>query len=505
MTLAVAEIRDRRHAIAARLASRRRAVQTRLARDRLLPWMKVTSPGYKAGWVHELLCDEIERFEDGVRCGTRPHLMVFMPPRHGKSEIMSRKAPVHMMARNPGWGVACASYGADLAEQMSRDARTCARDDIAAEVFPGIRPQVANNRYRGDYQRNDIDRVSQWKIGNGAQYKAVGVGGPLTGHGFNVGIIDDPFKDAADALSQRNRDKVWDWYGSTFYTRMDADQGGIIITHTRWHTDDLAGRLLEREPEKWRVVSLPAIAEEDEVHRKAGEALHPERWPLDRLREIQQTLPERWWAALFQQRPVALTGGMLQRPWFSERWSGEPQDIALGADQVWITVDGAKKAKDTSDFHSMQVWAIRGARWYLLDRVCLRLEYPEFRRRLDALYEKWKPVLTGVLIEDAANGTTYLQERRDTLPGLVEFNPQSVEGRDKSKEARAIRLQSLAEAGNVILPSVARCPWVEDLLDVWCAFPAVTHDDDVDSAAQLVHHVLKSDNGWSSFDLYTSF
>jgi len=511
---------DRLAAIERRREDRLRAIRTRRSRHELSPFLELTNARYLLGAMHLIIAAELEAFEDGVRAGTCPHLMIQAPPRHGKSEIVSVKAPVWMLGRNEGMEVVCASYAADLAIQHSRRARECARSPEAISVFPSLAPtdlQLRRESRRGLGPAATLDRVEQWQTGNHGQYKAVGVGGPLTGHGFNVGIVDDPVKDAAEASSATTLDQRWDWYTSTFYTRMDARRGGVIVTHTPWSVDDISGRLLRQERERWRVVALPAIADAEEAarlialghtpFRSEGEALDPARWPLERLQRIKATLPARWWRALFDLRPVPTTGTMFQRPWFRERYRADPVDVAREADAVWITSDAARKAGVTNDFHSIQVWAVRGARLYLLDRICQRLEYPEYRDRMDGMVNKWSAVLTGVLVEDAANGSNYYQERKHTVVGIRLFNPTAAEwGKDKSKPARAIRFQSRAESGQIILPAADHpsCPWVEDYLDCVCAFPDGTHDDDVDSTAQLVLELSLDDSGPSGFDLFAS-
>lgn len=507
----------------------RRRVRIDLARENLIDFVRHVSRapgGYRPDACHFRLCRALERFSAAVAAGESPRLIVVMPPRNGKSEIVSRNWPVWHLAQHDKHEFACASYGQELADDMSRDAREVARSDAALEVFPDLAPKVPKKRYYADYRRSDVDKVSLWKVGRGGSYKAIGVGGPFTGRGAHIVAIDDPFKDRAEADSETRRNHVWNWYLSTAYTRI-APGGGVIVMATRWHEDDLIGRLLKAQEtggDQWEVLHLEAIASADEViadedaelaeevrqacgdlpvdeagrpcWRLAGEALHPKRYPLSRLLKIKAAITQlggvREWEALYQGRPVPLSGNHIKREWFEERYSCRPEDLAATADEVWVTVDAAKKGTNSSDTHSMQVWARKGSKKYVLDRVCDRMGYPEFRTALDALIAKWRAHLVrrgGALIEDTANGTTYMQERGPAYLGvpLIAFHPnKDTPGDDKGKGARATYLERDAEARAIILPDPSIAPWVGDMVTWWCAFPLGRFDDDVDAASQLL-------------------
>lgn len=449
--------------------------------ESLLGFVLETHPDYRVGWFHRRVCAALEWFALEVQAGRSPRMMLTAPPRHGKTAIVSQRFPLWAMAQLGGAEVLCASYGQDLADQNSLATRVIARSDEAAACLPDLRSR----------RELPADRVSYWHTGAGS-YKAVGVGGPLTGHGGLIGIIDDPVKDAAEARSATYRQRAWDWFGQVFATRI-APGGGILLMMTRWHEDDLAGRLIRHEGRLseggvWRVVECPAIAEHDEPDRKRGEALHVERWPLDRLEALRRTMGDTAFAALYQQRPVPASGGMFRREWFSERYTAAPAAIAATADEVWITADAASKGKAGSDFHAIQVWARKGAIRYLLDRVTERMGLPEFEAVMGDLWNKWGPHVRrsrgGVLVEDAANGSAYLQTHHRQIPNLIGFHPsRDTPGRDKSKGARALYLARAAEAGQVRLP--AGQAWVSDWLATIMAFPVGAHDDDVDAASQL--------------------
>lgn len=217
---------------------------------------------------------------------TERRLLVTMPPRHGKSEFLSLYFPTWYLGVWPDRRVMLASYEASFAESWGRKSRDMMRE-VGCEVF-GVRV------------RESPSAASHWEIeGREGGMSTAGVGGPLTGKGADLLIIDDPIKNAEEANSPTIREKIWDWYRSTAYTRLEPD-GVVIVIQTRWHEDDLAGRVLrdaDEGGEPWRVVNMPAIDE-------AGRPLWPERFPIDKLRRIERTLSPYFWSALYQQKPI---------------------------------------------------------------------------------------------------------------------------------------------------------------------------------------------------------
>lgn len=249
-----------------------------------------------------MLCKQLDRFARG-ECR---RLMLFMPPRHGKSEVASRRLPAFLLGRNPDKNVIACSYSADLASRMNRDVQRIIDDEEYRRLFPGVRLSGKGaTDAKGYIRTNDLFEV----VGRRGSYRSAGVGGGITGMGFDYGIIDDPIKNREEADSPAHREAVWEWYTSTFYTRQ-APSAGILIVMTRWNTDDLAGRLLalaKEDPsaDQWEVVSLPAMAT-DELHpedpRSLGEALWASDYPVAELEKIRAQSAYDW-AALYQQDP----------------------------------------------------------------------------------------------------------------------------------------------------------------------------------------------------------
>jgi hypothetical protein len=275
-------------------------------------------PGYQVNWHHAIVAEHLDRW---VRGDIR-RLMLFMPPRNGKSELVSRRLPAYILGRDPEAQIIACSYGADLASALNRNVQRIIDNPAYARVFPDTRLNSSNVRAAAQesYLRNsDTFEV----VGHQGTYVSAGVGGAITGKGFQYGIVDDPIKNRDEADSPTYRAKVYDWYTSTFYTRQEGDDARILLTVTRWHEDDLAGRLLalaDADPaaDRWEVLSFPAIAEGPNPHdpREPGDPLWPAKYPLTRLASMRATMGARDWTALYQQRPAPSEGAMFRREWF---------------------------------------------------------------------------------------------------------------------------------------------------------------------------------------------
>ena len=301
------------------------AERVALARSYLGAFVMATQPGYLMGWVHECICDELEMFLQAVAERKSPRLMITVPPRHGKSTIASRCFPAYALGRYPDMQMIGTSYSAELASAMNRDVQRIIDSDEYRRIFPETTIAGVHAVKAGSWARNaDYFEV----VGRHGCYRSAGVGGGLTGFGTSCAIIDDPVKNRAEADSLTVRNAVWNWYTSTLYTRL-APGGGVIVILTKWHEDDLAGRLLEAqakgEGDEGRVINFPAIAEQDEEHRKKGEALHPERYPLEALERIKAAIGTRDWEALYQQHPVPDGGAIFLDEWLQRPWL--PKDL----------------------------------------------------------------------------------------------------------------------------------------------------------------------------------
>lgn len=297
----------------------------------------------------------------------------------------------------------------------------------------------------------------------------------------NCILIDDPIKDRAEADSATIRNKVWDWYTSTLYTRL-APGGGLIVIQTRWHMDDLTGRLLNPNSENWRVVNFPAIAEHDEKYRKVGEALHPERYDLAALNRIKKAVGSRDWAALYQQRPVPAEGAVFKQEWIKYYTQASLPPVF---NTVLISWDMTFKDSAASDFVVGQVWGKNGANFYLLDSVRGRWDFVKTLEMFQVLANKWPKALKK-LVEDKANGTAIIQTLKKSISGIKAITPKD------SKEARAYSITPLWEAGNVFIPDPKTAAWVKDFEAEILSFPSAAHDDQVDAMTQALAELKTS-------------
>jgi hypothetical protein len=295
------------------------ADSTDAARRHLLPFVQQTHPDYIAGWVHREICARLEAFSQAVARQEAPRLLLSLPPRHGKSVIASERYPVWHLGHYPDHEIVVAGYALKPARDRVREARKVVTSEASRRVFPELS------------MSSDIRSKTDWRTTAGGGCYATGCTGSLTGSGATVLVIDDPHKDWAESYSALKRDAVWDWYCSTAYTRL-APGGGVLGIWTRWHEDDLAGRLLDRAgDEGWEVINYPAIAVEDERHRSAGDALHEARWPLERLAKRKSLLTTRMWEALFLGQPSSPGGSVWQRHWWRHWTAGAPTPAQAAA------------------------------------------------------------------------------------------------------------------------------------------------------------------------------
>ncbi len=399
--------------------------------------------------------------------------MVFMPPRHGKSEFISRYSTAWILGKFPDTRIILVSYEADFAATWGRKAR-----DLLEEHGPSL---------FGIRVSGKSSAANRWDIeGHEGGMITAGVNGPITGKGADIGIIDDPVKNDQEAMSVTYQERTYEWYKSTFRTRLQRD-GAIILIMTRWNENDLAGKLLaaqEEDGEKWEVVNLPAIAEEgDLLGRDPGQPLCPDLFTIEALRSIEKAVGSFWWASLYQQRPSPAEGGILKRNWW-QYYRQTPDRF----DEVIQSWDMAFKDTKTADFVVGQVWGRKGADKYLLDQVRDRMDFPATVQAVRSLSAKW-PQARNKLVEDKANGPAVIATLKNEIPGLIAVNPEG------GKVVRAQAASPDIEAGNVYLPDPSVAPWVHDFIEECAAFPNGANDDQVDAMTQaLIRFANKSTN-----------
>jgi hypothetical protein len=301
-----------------------------LARRRLLDFTQYNFPQYKTNWHHKLIADKLDLVEQGKI----KRIIFTLPPRHGKSELVSVQFPAFLIGKNKDRSIITASYSGDLATDFGRQVRNIIMSEKYKNIFADV--ELAE----------DSQAKGKWHTNGRGVYNAVGVGGATTGKGADFLIIDDPVKNRQDAESTVVRESTWDWFTSTAMTRL-SPEGAVIVVMTRWHDDDLVGRILRSEnKDKWDVVHLPAIATEDELERKKGEALWSNHFTLEKLEAIKQDIGTYDWSSLYQGNPIDSDTQEFKREHFHYRSEDDLKDKRLNR---YLTIDLAFSDKETAD------------------------------------------------------------------------------------------------------------------------------------------------------------
>lgn len=454
------------------------------ARNSLFEFTLLTFPTeFIPNWHHEILCEKLEALLEGEI----KRLMVFMPPRHSKTELVARRFPAYALGKNPELNVIVSSYSAGLAYQINRDCQSIMETRVYNSVFPET--VLPGPGVKGSDKKLCNSEVTEI-IGGSGDIRAAGVGGGITGHGFDIGIIDDPIKNWEEAHSPVYREMVWNWFTTTFMTRCNTQEARVLITLTRWHEDDLAGRILHRmkiDPEfdRYEVVSLPAIKENDSApgdKRKIGEALWPARFNLDYLNQRKKE-GEYKFNALFQQKPSPPSGSIVNRDWWQYYDKEDLNDLMPNFEKIIQSWDMSFKETTSGSYVVGQVWGKIGADVYLLYQTRERLDFPRTLDRVRAVSGQWNTSVK--LVEDKANGPAVISTLKHEIPGIIPVKA------DVSKELRAQAVSYLIKSGNVYVPR--NTPWVnaaDGFVEEWANFPHGSHDDQVDASAHAIKHLL---------------
>ena len=428
---------------------------------------------YRMQWYHRQMCDAL----DEMLKGNIKRLMIFTPPQHGKTEIVSRCFPAFALGRNPDLMFAGCSHTADLASRFNRDVQRIIDSDIYRRVFPDSQLSSKNvvSNSQGNYLRNsDAFEI----VGHRGRYESVGIGGPLTGKTVDIGVIDDPVKDAVESASPVSRARLWEWYTDVFSTRLN-NGSRVLLIMTRWHEDDLAGRILAAEGDKWKVLRFRALKEEgdsDEDPRMIGDALWPEKHNKESILD-QKARSQRTYDALYQQRPAPSEGGIIKTDWW-KLWDRLPEKF----DRVLTSWDLTFKDVGTS-WVVGQAWGKVGANLYMIDQVRGKWDFPESVRQIKAFRAR-HPEATETLIEDKANGPAAIATLRNEVSGIIPINPKG------DKEARVGAISYHIESGNVYIP--ARATWKDEFMHECNVFPNGTNDDMVDTMSQAINRLTGS-------------
>jgi len=479
-------------------AAAKRLLQRRAARKSLIDFTRFTFPKYRPADNHHLLAEKIE----AVLNGDIKRLLVNKPPRHGKSELVSRRAPAFSMGHYPERNIICGAYGADLASDFGEDVRNIIREPAYREVFPGIALSKSSQA------------KNKWKVTKDGQelgtYLAVGVGSAVTGFGGHLLNLDDPHKDRAEADSERIREKVWKWYVGTAYTRLESDisdddlpwlwqepdvaveeghlapyEGAIILTQTRWHEDDLTGRLLEKAEqggEQWEHLELPALREED------GKifALWPQKYDVPTLERIKETIGPRDWNSQYQQDPTPEDGTQFKKAYFRNRWKVLPNELNYYMSGDYAVTDEAEGADP--DYTCIGVWGVDPSGiCYLVDWYISKAEIDEYIETFVEFVKRYKPFWhraeVGVIRRSIEPSLRKIMAREKAWTTL-EWSPTIGD-----KPAKARGFQVLASNDQIRFPYLMKDAQL--ILDQLIKFPAGKHDDAVDMCSEFAAGIHK--------------
>lgn len=438
------------------------------ARSSLREFIAHVKPDFQFNWHHELLIAELEQ----VRSGDLKRMKVHMPPQHGKSTVVQYFC-AFMFGDNPDIRIVLGSYNMKLARKASRAVKAIMGSSAYRQLFP-------KSKLGGAASKDTANTADYFEIeGHRGYFMSAGVDSSLTGYSYDVGIIDDPVKSRAEAESEVYRENTHDWYKSTFYTRKSGD-AAILVIQTRWHLDDLSGRLElvdEGEgAEGWRTISLPAIAEEpiaDYDPRKVGEALWADRYDLNNLKKTETTVGIYEFSALYQQSPQPSSGGMFKREKFN-LIKELPADI-LRVVRFW---DLALSSKTMADYTVGVMMGITASgRIVIMDMQRFQKEWDDVEPLIAS-----RAVIDLKDVQVGIEQTFYASRAVTKLLKRPELHQHTIRGikPDADKVTRARPFEARVGAG---LVDVVQSGWTGALLDELCAFPMGKHDDIVDACS----------------------
>ena len=449
-----------------------------VANKDLLTFSIWSHKGYEPAWFHERIAEELMKIETGEN----KRLMIFMPPRHGKSALGNIDFSAWYLGKHPDREVVAASYNAELVQEFGFKFRQLVSSQAYIDVF-------------GDILREDSKSKSRMITTSGGGYTAVGVGGSLTGKDAHLIIIDDPIKGRAQADSKLIRDEVWNWMTSTVYTRLFKTTA-IVVIQTRWHKDDLSGRLIEKMEEcgeEWTIINFPAIALEDETYkgkiiRREGEALWPENFPLPMLQMQKEMMGTYDFSALYQQNPITSENQEFKPEWIQvAQW----KDVKKMATRRFLTVDTAISKTDNADSTGFCLNFVDSENNWYFKAWKMRINPKQLIDTLFQLHEEWNIEKIGI------EETTYLHaikpffdeecRKRNKFPYIVPMKHMNTQ-----KETRIRGLIPRYEAKSIYhIENTCR-----NLEDEMFDFPKGKHDDVIDAAAyqlQISQQAFKKD------------
>lgn len=468
------------------------AIAIEQARRSFWAYRQFMNPGMKLGWWQRDASRHLQQFYDDLIAGRRPKLIIQAPPQHGKSDTIVDFI-AWLSGKHPEIRTIYASFSERLGVRANAKLQRTFDSYRFRAAFPALRLNEATGGRSIASQRNNeiLEFVDQR-----GYFRNTTVRGSITGESLDLGVLDDPIKSREEANSQTIRDKTWDWFNDDFRTRF-SDEAGLLCILTRWHVDDPAGRLLAADADV-KVLSYSAIADADEEHRKAGEALFPELKSLAFLMEQKRTMDPISWEALYQQKPIVAGGNLFKIDEFRRHKFGQKLELKHRC----IYADTAQKTGEANDYSVFQVWGLgKDGVAYLIDQVRKKMEAPELERTARQLWARHSAVasaemgkLTAMKVEDKVSGTGLIQQLNRPGPDRVTVLP--IKRGTTDKYTRATDVLSSIAAGRVSVPDDA--PWSKDFFAELAAFPAGKHDDQVDPLVDAVADLLLSRSRYST-------
>lgn len=452
----------------------------RRARASILDFARYTHPSWQdsSSGHHAKICHAIERlFRREIR-----KLMISAAPRHTKTELATRRGPAWMLGQRPDMQIMAITHSDDLARDNGSDVLSILKEDRYQHLFPGVS------------LREDSQAAGRWRTKQGGIFYAAGIGGSYTGRGYDIGAIDDPYKNRAEADSERIRDVTWRRYWGDFKTRQQPNAGELLMG-TRWRPDDLFGRLLEIEGDQtnggeWFHLLLPALVDEGTDHESA---CWPERFPLEELRKVREGLlraqRSREWNSQYQQRPSVEEGTYCLRKWFSERWTTIPKDcrIYIASDYA-VTEPGEGREPDFTE-HGVFGYA-PDKRLYVLDWWSGQTAPDGWIDALISLIQTWHPSCLFARKGGIRNSVEPLMLRMFREHQISVRREWMSDSGDKAEKGRPF--QGMASMGRVIFGKSAAA---ERVVDQCVEFPGCEHDDAFDVMANMCGAIDQANPG----------
>jgi predicted phage terminase large subunit-like protein len=440
--------------------------RTKALQNDLIAFCMHMMPDYKVGKHHRILAKMLM----GIESGDKDRICVNIPPRHGKSQLVSIMFPAWFLGRNPGKKVMMVSHTTDLAVDFGRKVRNLIATDAYKEVFPTV------------HLATDSKSAGRWNTNSGGEYYACGIGSALAGRGADLLLIDDPHSEQ-DVINGNFEvfDKAYEWFTYGARTRL-MPGGRVAIIQTRWHMDDLTGRVTSDMAkndmaDQYEVVEFPAILEleDKKTHKKVEKPLWPEFFDMEALNRTKASMPVFQWNAQYQQKPTAEEAAIIKREW----WQDWTKDNPPPCEYIIMSLDAAAETHNRADFTALTTWGVfyneevNEYHIILLNSIKDRFEFPELKRLAMEEYDEWEP--DSFIVEKKSAGTALYQEMRRMGIPVQEFTPHRGSG---DKVARLNSVSDIVSSGMVWVP---RTRWAEEVVEEVAAFPFASHDDLVDS------------------------